>query len=350
MYTWGILSMLLTCVLLISACDTPSTETKDPLEPPPLGYLRLYAPPGAVLESALDTFNAQGAKLTIATYAHKVDFLSKIDDSTGYDLAILDDNAVKAFSEKGLLKQFQASNISNLRNLDVRFKELPFDPDGIYSIPYQWGTMGLMVDTIQIKDAEASWELMFNPTYAGKVAVLDNPRLGLVPALKKLGYSLNTTTASEVDEAMALMKAQKGWRFYKEEEIGKVMEDKENWIVYGLNADMMPYQKGKYEYLLPKEGTHIWVNNMCILNTCKNDSLAHAFIAYMLSPKVAAELANTRGLPVPNKKAFTHIYPEYIRDKSRFPDETTLVRCEFIQGVGEKKEMYEKAWEEAKGK
>ena len=145
-------------------------------------------------------------KVNYDNYSSNEELLAKLQTGVaGYDVIFPSDYMVKIMSDQKLLANLNIENIPNYENIDRKFINLPFDPGNKYSIPYQWGTAGLGINISKISENATDWDILWNEKYKGRITMLNDMRFGLVPALKKLGYSINTTNPTQLEEAKQLM-------------------------------------------------------------------------------------------------------------------------------------------------
>jgi spermidine/putrescine transport system substrate-binding protein len=258
---------------------------------------------------------------------------------------------VEIMIAQNMLQQLNEANIPNLVNIDPRFRNMPFDPDNIYSVPYQWGTTGLGINTRFVTEIIDSWDVLWNPTYAGRISVLDDMRSGMVPALKKLGYSVNTRNEMELAEARNLMFAQKAMvRTYSSETYIDLLKSGDIWIAQGWSGDIFQVMKENPDiiFVIPREGSYIWVDNMVIPKGAPNRTTAEAFINYILRDNVGAAISNYTGYSTPNRAALPLVDEDLLNNETMYPPDDVLNRLEFMHDVGTATALYNRIWNEIK--
>lgn len=331
-------------LLMITACNQDQRTSRK---------LAVYNWSNYVADSTISRFEEQyQVDVIYDNFTNNEELLAKIQaGASGYDVIVPSDYMVEIMIDQGLLKELQMDSIPSHVNVNDKFKKPPYDPNGFYSIPYLWGTVGIGVDTSKVTDYRASWDMLFDKNYKGKISILDDMRYGMVPALKTLGYSINTTDPQELEAATKLMKEQKKLtRVYTSDNYIQLLSSGDIWIAYGFSGDIFQAirENPNIVYLVPDEGTSVWVDNMCIPKGSKNPWIAHEFINYILKPKVGAELATHTLFASPNASAVDLISSEIVSNTSIYPDSITLSKSEFIKDVGESSVLYDRSWNEIK--
>ncbi len=271
--------------------------------------------------------------------------------ASGYDLVVPSDYMVDIMIKLELLEPLNLENIPNFENLSNDFRNLPFDPGNTYSIPYQWGTTGIGINTKYVTDFDESWELLWNERYKGRISVLDDMRSGIVPALKLLGYSVNTTNENELEAAKELMFKQKNLvRTYSSETYMDLLKSGDIWIAQGWSGDIYQVTKENPDviFIIPKEGSYIWVDNLVIPKGSINQRTAEEFINYILRPEVSSAISNYTGYSSPNQAALPLIEEEFRTNNTMYPDSTTMSRLEYMIDVGNATSVYNRIWNEIK--
>jgi spermidine/putrescine-binding protein len=217
--------------------------------------------------------------------------------------------------EEDMLAELDYSNIPNFDLIDDRFKNLSYDPENKYTVPYTWGTLGIIYNTSMVDEEITSWSAMFDEKYAGNVLMINNSRDALGYSLMSLGYSVNTTDESEIREAFQKLADANAKGVYQ----GKVMDEVFQ-KMEGGNAAIATYYAGDYltmlennedlAYVVPEEGSNWFVDAMCVLKDAQNKTEAEEWINFIASTD--ANLANMDYIwyASPNKEALEK-YPDY---------------------------------------
>lgn len=309
-----------------------------------------------------------GVKIIQTFYEDNETMLAQIEaGGAPYDLIVPSDYMVSTMAdpEVALLAKLNKAAIPNLSNIDPLFTEMPFDPAGDFSVPYQAGTSGLGFAYEFVDDTDGiSWGLIFDPEmsepYAGKISMLNDERETLGAALKYLGYSVNTTDQAQLDEAAALLAAANDRiAAYDSAAFDDLLVAGETVVAHGWNGgffgsfdEISTDDYDAYEdfgYAVPEEGGIIWVDLMAVPITAEHPCTAHAFINFILDPENGGELTNYTYYMSPNLAAHEYISTDILEDPSIFPDEATMEKLEFIADVGDFSLNYADAFAQAKG-
>ena len=236
-----------------------------------------------------------------------------------YDVIVPSDYMISRLISEGMLEELNYENIPNFQLIDDRFKNLSYDPDNKYTVPYTWGTVGIIYNRGMVGEDITSWSAMFDEKYAGNVLLINNSRDALGFSLISLGYSLNTTNESEIREAYQKLVDASNRGVYQ----GKVMDE-----IFGKmeggNAAIATYYAGDYlsmadntdedlAFVVPEEGSNWFVDAMCVLKDAPNQEEAHEWINFITSTE--ASLANMDYIwyASPNKEALEQ-YPAYYEE------------------------------------
>ena len=252
----------------------------------------------------------------------------------GYDVAIVNGLMLPIYAEKGWLAPIDRSKVPNLEYIDPRWASAVRDAQR-YGVPYFWGTLGIAYRKDLVSEPLTGWMQLFRPSkeLQGRIVMMNNARDLLGMALVALGYSANSERREEIDAAERLLLEQKPYvKRYGyvalSEESGLVSGD----IVAAMNysGDTLTLQEHDPEiaYVVPKEGTNLWVDYWVVLASAKNRELALAFLNYLNEPRTAARLAEFLHYATPNVAARQHLPADFFEDPVIYPDETILRRSE----------------------
>ncbi len=281
---------------------------------------------------------------------------------SGYDFIVPSDYMVSILIDEGDIQALNKDAIPNIGNLLPEFASgLPFDPDATYTAPYQWGTTGLGVDlSVTGEDVPRSWGLVFDGDLAAEynlegsyATLLNDPRETMGAALKYLGYSLNTTSDAELDEAKKLIiDAKDRLTAYESDQYDELLVTGESVVAHGYSGNFI-VQFGEaenaddYTYFVPDEGGTRWVDNMAIPADAPHPCTAHTFINFLLDAERGAQLTNWNFYASPNEAAGEFIDPEVLEDPIVYPTDTS--KLEFISDTGDFEINFSDAFIEAKG-
>ena len=182
-------------------------------------------------------------------------------------------------------------------------------------------------------------------------SLLDEARSAFVPALRRLGYSVNSVNPEELKKAQEeLFVARDYVKAYTSDRYTELMRSREVWVAQAYSGDIVDFQRNypAVRYVLPEEGTEIWVDNVCITKEARNPEMAHALINFLLRANIAADFTNTTGYPTANKAARASIKPEILSNPAAYPPDSMLEKSEFIKDAGEANDLYDSYWHDAK--
>ena len=329
-----------------------------------------YIPTGSIAEEAevtdlLAAFEEEtGAEVVLTEYDSNETMLAQIDAGVGYDVIVPSDYMVSIMKSAGLLVKLNPATVPNMANIADEFTDLPYDPGNLYSAPYQWGTTGIGYAYGAIDDEEGvSWGVIFDQDQAtpnaGFISLLDDERETMGAALIYLGYSINSTSEAEVDEAAALIKETKDWiGSFNSAGYWDLLTTGETVVAQGWNGDFLfAYDEAStddydaYEdfgYAIPVEGAAAWVDTMAIPATAEHPCTAQTFINFMLDAFNGAELTNYNYYASPNAAAEEFIWEEILEWEAIYPPQDVIDRLEFFADLGAFGTYYADAYSAAK--
>uniref|UniRef100_UPI00403F1D24 ABC transporter substrate-binding protein n=1 Tax=Candidatus Enterococcus willemsii TaxID=1857215 RepID=UPI00403F1D24 len=280
-----------------------------------------------------------GYKVNYDTFDSNEAMLTKIrQGGTSYDIAIPSEYMIQKMMDEKLVNKLDHSKIKGLDNIDPRFLDLSFDPKNQYSIPYFWGTLGIVYND-KVVDSEnmTSWDDLWRPELKDDIMLIDGAREVIGLGLNSLGYSLNSKNLTELDEAVAkLRKMTPNVKAIVADEIKMYMANEESAVAVtfsGEAADMM-WENEHLHYVIPKEGSNLWFDNIVIPKTAANQEGAYEFINFMLEPENAAQNAEYIGYSTPNKKALDLLPEEITSDEQFYPSDELVSHLEVYQDLG----------------
>ena len=266
-----------------------------------------------------------------------------------YDVVIPSDYMVARLIEEDLLAPLNFDNIPNFADIDPALKNPAYDPENLYSVPYMWGLMGVIYNTKAVDEEDlGSWDLLWNEKYAGDILMIDNSRDAIGIALKRLGYSYNTTDESQVRQAVDLLVEQ--WPIVQAYVMDDIFQKLE-----GANAYVGTYYYGDYltmyennpdlGFYIPEEGTNIYVDAMCILKDAPNKENAEAFINYMCSTQAGLKNCEAIWYSSPLLSVREELDPEIADDPYAYPDADIMAKCESYAGLPQNiLDLYDSEW------
>ncbi len=299
------LVILIASISVYSQCyaqEKESTKVSKKLKPPVLNF---YNWEDYIAPSVLEGFEKEfGVKVNLQTFEDEEEMFSSVQSNPAkYDLIIATDGLVNEMKKARLLAPIDLENISNFKHIEPRFISLETDPHKKYSVPYLWGTTGIAYNADFIKEEVNSWAILWDAKYKGNISMLNSPYEVIGAALKYLGYSLNTTNPSQLQEAREKLLEQKPLiRGYDDPiTVRDNLVSNKLWIAQAYSGDAMyAILKNKsINYIIPKEGASLWVDSLCIPRDTPHKYTAEVFINYLLSPKVSLDTLIVIWLLVP---------------------------------------------------
>ncbi|MCR5825346.1 MAG: ABC transporter substrate-binding protein [Oscillospiraceae bacterium] len=307
--------MLAVLTLALSACgggsgskDTSAQSEADATAKYGSSVLKLYLPGEYVGENLISNFEEQfGVKVIVENFDSNEMMYTKLQAGDSYDVLIPSDYMIERLIAGDYLQELDKSLIPNLSNLAEQVIGLSYDADGTWSVPYFWGSVGLVYNHENVDPAvvEAQgWSVLKNTDYAGRIFIYDSERDSFMMAFKALGYSMNTDDPAEIEAAyewLREMNATMSPVYVTDEVIDSMMNgEKDIAVVYSGDATVILDENEEMSFSMPSEGTNIWCDAMCIPANAENPKLAHEFINYVLTYDASYDNAETVGYASPN--------------------------------------------------
>ncbi|MCX7978109.1 MAG: spermidine/putrescine ABC transporter substrate-binding protein [Bdellovibrionaceae bacterium] len=304
-------------------------------------------------EMLADFKSQTGIEVRTTHYSSNEELLAKVQNgNSGIDVAVPSDYMVSIMSALGLLEKLDHSKITNIKNLLPEVSNLPFDPGNSFSVPYAWTTSGIAFNRKLLKNPPTSWSDFFaHPEYKGRLAMLDDMRESTAAALKKLGYSVNTTKEDELAAAANLLAEQKKRIKLFTSEVITALTNKEVALAQAYSSDALQARaatKGEIEFIIPKEGATQAIDSLVILKGGKNREAAHKFLNFLLEKENNLAFVKVKfGRPVV-RGVKELLPPELQKDPALFPPPDTEKNLERIIDLKENNALYEKIWNNLK--
>ena len=348
-----ILFVSVTVTILFSGCKFPGSSKNNDAPKALDKELHVYNWTNVLPDNVLKDFEAKfGVRIIYDNYFSNEELLAKIQTRThDYDVIFPSDYMVDIMRKQNLLEKLDSQYIPNRTNIDPKFAGMFYDPNNEYSEAFQGSTVGIAVNLDMVKDFKASWEMLFDKNYKSRISMLDDMRYGIIPALVKLGYDINTTNPSELEKVKNLMIEQKSLvKAYSSDTYIDLIKSGEVWLACGYSIDILQiaHTNPKIQYVLPEEGSARAIESMCIPAGSKRKYTAEVFINYILTPEVHAKISNYSFATCPNKAAMAFINPDIKNNKSIYPDSLVLSRLHFLRDVGNSTKLYDNCWNEIK--
>lgn len=281
-----------------------------------------------------------------------------------YDVVCPSDYMIQKMLEHKLLSKIDMEHIPNLKHIDPQYLTLSqsFDPENTYAVPYTWGTVGILYNTKLLEEkglpVPTKWADLWNPVYKGEILMQDSVRDAFMVALKTLGYSINTTDPDQLQEAKQLLIEQKPFvqayvidqvrdkMIGGEAAIGVIYSGELLYIQEEIKRQKLDYQ---LEYIIPEEGSNLWLDAWVIPAAARNKENAEKWIDFLCRPDIALKNFEYITYSTPNRSAKELLDPELQNNKALFPDMEQLTNCEVFRYLGEEADMlYNSLWKEVK--
>ena len=270
-------------------------------------------------------------KVNYSTYDSNEIMYSKLSNGgITVDLIIPSDYMIARLIQEDMLLPLDFDNIPNYQYIDENFKNTAYDPENRYSVPYTWGTVGILYNTAYVDAADVTgWELLWNEKYTGKTLMFGNSRDAFGIAQFRLGYDINTTNTAELDACADLLKQQKPvLQQYVMDEIFAIMQNEEAWIApyYAGDCLTMMGENENLDFYLPEDqGFNMFIDAMCIPTCAREKEAAELFINFLCEPEIAGANMDwiCYGTPLSAAKAFMD--PETVSDPVTYPNEESLI-------------------------
>ena len=274
--------------------------------------LKLYLPGEYLGENVISDFEKQyGVRVIVENFDSNEMMYTKLMAGDRYDVIIPSDYMIERLMNEDFLQPLDKSMIPNLENMSDAVLGMSYDPDNTYSIPYFWGSVGLVYNHENVDPAvieSEGWEVLRNTDYAGHIYIYDSERDSFMMAFKALGYSMNTEDPNEINDAyewLLQMNNTMSPVYVTDEVIDGMMNGyKDIAVVYSGDAAVVLDENEDMSFYMPSQGTNIWCDAMVIPQNAENPKLAHEFINYMLTYEAAFDNTETVGYTSPNAEVF----------------------------------------------
>ncbi len=342
----------------LAACGGSQQTTSQ--APPSLGTklegtVNLYNWQDYINPDDVKAFEQQfSQKVTQDFYVSNEALLAKLQaGARGYDVVVPTGYMVEVMIKQGLLFKLAKDHLPNFKYVDARFTNQPFDPGNQYSMPKDWGTTGYgyRTDLLPPMTSWADFWQMATTKASGKVTILDGDNEVIGSALKLLGYSYNSVDPNELNQAKAkLMELKPHLLSITSTEYITLMQSGQSILSLGWNGDFFAVQtkQPKVVYIVPSEGSELWMDNWSILKTAPDPVAAHAFLNFLMGPHVAAKEISVTYYAQCIAAAKPYIDPSILNNPSIYPSESVIDKLEAQKTIGDGPRLREEIWTEFK--
>lgn len=342
--TKWLIALMCAVALLAAGCGAQKDKT----------VLNVYNWGDYIDETVLQQFEDEyGIRIVYETYDRNEDMYIKLKNGgTDYDVCIPSDYMIEKMVREGMLAEIDLNNVPNYSNIMAQFKGLPFDPNNKYSVPYLWGTIGIVYNKEIVQEPVNSWSILWNPAYKGKILMMDSPRDSFMVAEKKSGISMNSDRQEDIDAAKEQLMLQKPLVLaYVNDSVKDMMINDEAAIAVAWSGEAlyMLENNEKLAYAVPAEGTNMWFDNAVIPKNAPHKKEAEQFIDFLCRPDIALKNAEYIGYSTPNQGAFDLMDADTQNNSVVYPSQDIIAQSEVYKDLGpDYVEMLDRAWTEVK--
>lgn len=293
-----------------------------------------------------------GIDVIYSNFATNEDMYIKLKQAgSNYDLVVPSEYMLQRMMKEDMVQDIDFNNIPNMKYIDEDFQYRDYDPEQRYSIPYFWGTMGILYNKNMLEDVPDSWDILWDEKYKGNIIMLDSSRDSLAVSLIRQGHSINTGDMGELEEATKDLEDQYPLVYaYLVDQTRDIMINNECALalVYSGDAQACIWENEDLKYVIPKEGSNIWYDLFAIPKGAPNKENAERFINFMLEPENMAQNAEWVGYAVPSEAA-RKLLPEDMADsRVSYPDLEENNNLEIFKYLGDFISVYDQAWQRVK--
>ncbi len=330
------------CTPKIPTPETAAVAAKAPVQ---LAIWSNYLAP----ETLADFERKTGYKVEVSNYSSNEEMLAKLQaGGTGYDVILPSDYIVTAMKGLNLLLPLDKAKLPNLKHLNPKVLSQSYDPENTHSVPYDIGTTGIAVRSDKVKGKIEGWKDLFeSKELAGKFTMLDDAREAMGAALKRNGASLNSADAAAIAQARStLQQAKKSIKAFNSETLAALVDGSIS-AAQAYSSDALQARAktgGKVDFIFPKEGFTVWVDNLAIPKGAKNLDGAHALIDFLLGDEIGAKTAQVIFVTPANVEAFKRLAPGTVPSDSLFG----LPGAEMMKDLGQSARLYDDAFTKVK--
>ncbi|MEE0855907.1 MAG: spermidine/putrescine ABC transporter substrate-binding protein [Ruminococcus sp.] len=290
------------------------------------------------LMNVIDEFeNETGIKVNYTTYETNEELYNMLKNSNvSYDVIVPSEYMISKLINENMLLELNFDNIPNYKHITDRFKKLPCDKEGKYTVAYSWGVTCMVYDKTKVKQKPTSWNALWDESLKGDILMFNNSRDAMAIAMQLCGIDPSSCTKEDVDIAAKKLKEQKPLlKAYVMDQVFNEMENSQSAIApyYAGDIATMLENNEDLDYALPEDGSNLFYDAMCIPNCSKNKENAEAFINFMQKPEIAAENCRYLRYGSPNKEAIELLEEDIRESELTFPSEEYLNKCYTFSNV-----------------
>ena len=295
-----------------------------------------------------------GIKVVYSDYANNEEMYASVEPgNVKYDVLFPSDYMIEKMINRDMLQKMDFSQMPNYENIDEQFLNLPYDPNNEYSVPYMWGTVGIVYNKTMVDEPVDSWDVLWDSKYKEQIFMYDSERDSIMVALKKLGYSMNTRDEKQLEEAKELLieQAPLVLAYVGDEGKNKMINGEAAlMIAWAGDAMVMLEENPDLAYALPKEGTNYFVDGIVMPKNAENVSQAYQYINFLCRPDIAKMNAEYIGYSTPISAARELLPDEVKNSEVAYPNEATLngELMEMFNDPSDIASLYSSIWTQVK--
>ncbi|MFT4082932.1 MAG: spermidine/putrescine ABC transporter substrate-binding protein [Nocardioides sp.] len=335
-------------LLSLSACGSSGGSASSDTD---TGTLAIYAWAGEIPDAVINGFEKEtGIKVTVDTFDSNETMISKLAaGNSGYDVVEPSQYAVQLMVQRNLLEKIDHAKLKGFGNLAAKFKNPSFDPGNQYSLPWAWGTTGILYNESCTGAPVTGWSDMWNAKYKGKIYMLDNMLSAYIAGLQVLGLKATTTSKSDIAKATDKMLAQKPLLAgYNSDNYADLVGSGDACIAEAYSGSVSAKAVAanpKVHYVIPSEGGTLWTDSFSIVQGTDNESGAYKWLNYTLRPAVAAELTDDAQLASVNTAAMAKVKDQsLVKNAAIYAPAADLTKSEFIIDPGKAMTYFQDGW------
>ncbi len=333
-----ILLVLIMTILTMAGCSNQDKEV-----------LNVFNWGQYIDDEVLDMFEEEtGIKVNYQEFTTNEDMYTKVAaGAEKYDVLIPSDYMIQRLIEEDRLYELNVDNIPNAVNIMESLRGLSHDAEDKYSVPYMWGTVGILYNKTMVDDVVDSWDILWNPKYQQKILMYDSQRDSFMVSLTRLGYSMNTTNIDEIEEAKQELQKQRDLvlAYVVDEAKDKMIsEEAALTMIWSGEAIAAQWENEDLVYVIPKEESNIWVDSMVIPKTSENKEAAEMFINFMARDDISVKNMEWIGYTSANTNVRDMIDEEWAASTTAYPDLEALERLDVFTYNQEIMSVLNNAW------
>ena len=342
--------ILLVVALLGAACFCAAAEAEKPYAGT---VLNVFNWDDYIDEEVLDIFTERtGIEINYNVFTENEDMYAKLAGGEDYyDVLFPSEYMIERLIKEDRLAELNLDNIPNLENVLDNLRDPSYDPGNAHSVPYMWGTLGILYNTDLVSEPVTSWRALFDEQYKGSIFMMNSLRDTIGIGLKTLGYSMNTRNPDELREAGDLLVKQRqdklvSGNFVDETKDKMVAGEAALAVIYSGDALYAMEKAENLAYVVPEEGSNVWVDGMCVLKNSKNKEAAECFINFLCEPEIARMNMDHIFYSSPIRQVVENLTEEEAANGALNPSQEVIARCEYYNDISDSMDLYEGIWME----